>query len=113
MKAPASRCFLPASLSTLRRALNPKGIPQQSPGLRGASYPGKTHATPETTLKGLWPTTTEIQPCRNPVGIDEATPNSHQIILNRVMRQFSVSFHPGFFKDARAVSADRAHAEGD
>src|SRR5881394_2857078 len=62
-------CSLPASLSALRQALNPKGILQQSPGLRGTSYPGKTHATSETTLKGLWPTTTKIQPCRNPVGV--------------------------------------------
>src|SRR5260221_116098 len=32
--------------------LNPKGIPQQSPGLRGTSYPGGTPKT-NTTLKGL------------------------------------------------------------
>src|SRR6266704_971807 len=63
-----------ASLSTLRRPLNPKGIPQQSPGLRGTSYPGKTHAPSEPTLKGLWPTTTEIKPCRNPVGVVKHPP---------------------------------------
>jgi len=33
-------CSSPASLSALGRTLNPKGIPQQSPGLRGTSYPG-------------------------------------------------------------------------
>src|SRR5438034_1376006 len=34
--------------------LNPKGIPRQSPGLRGTSYPGGTRKM-NTTLKGLRP----------------------------------------------------------
>src|SRR5437867_9041385 len=41
-------------LALRREALNPKGIPQQSPGLRGTSYPGTAKET-NTTLKGLRP----------------------------------------------------------
>jgi hypothetical protein len=36
------------------RSANPKGIPAQSPGLRGTSYPGKT-SPPGSTPKGLQP----------------------------------------------------------
>src|SRR5258708_5709283 len=39
---------LPTSVATQ----NPKGIPTQSPGLRGTSYPGETW-TMNSTLKGL------------------------------------------------------------
>src|SRR6266446_6033864 len=39
---------------------NPKGIPQQSPGLRGTSYPGIMRRS-MATLKGLWPKATADQ----------------------------------------------------
>ena len=35
-------CSLYASVNSGRRSANPKGIPAQSPGLRGTSYPGKS-----------------------------------------------------------------------
>src|SRR5438552_2968330 len=50
------------NLPTLKGTKNPKGIPSQSPGLRGTSYPGKS-SRGFTTLKGLRPPvmrTTEV-----------------------------------------------------
>src|SRR5947209_8437679 len=47
---------------------NPNGIPQQSPGLRGTSYPGRKFES-ITTLKGLWPTAPEIASGRNPLTV--------------------------------------------
>src|SRR5438477_8417167 len=44
---------------------NPKGIAQQSPGLRGTSYPG-CGAKWRSTPTGLWPRGIVVAPSRNP-----------------------------------------------
>ena len=47
--------------------VNPKGIPAQSPRLRGTSYLGETSSGNSPTPTGLW--LLRAQPRRNPVGV--------------------------------------------
>ena len=76
------RCEMKLSRANSKRcpALNPNGIPPQSPRLRGTSYLGKPrdeHDNPNGVV-AMSPVTFPRHPCRNPVGVDGSSPTFTQ-----------------------------------
>jgi excinuclease UvrABC nuclease subunit len=102
----------------LKESENPKGIPQQSPGLRGTSYPGSQSAETQSTLKGLRPAAPDEQSEIKGEGqkgepgdeSGQAIPSELQTLIDDVSaaKRGKLAHSPNTDSAAADVRADRA-----
>ena len=86
-----------AALAASEPALNPKGIPPQSPGLAQSAYPGNT-ASPVSTPTGLRPQSAPA--VHNPVGVESSSSSVSQGSSSLA----TLGFEPESLRDSARVT---------